>query len=392
MTTEKLVAHPWLPAAPRPARRAVLAACAGGLLALRPRAGLATVPTEWPAFRQRFVTPEGRVLDTGNGNISHSEGQGAALLFAVRADDRATFERVLSWTRTVLRRPTDALLAWRYRPGTATPVSDLNNATDGDLMVAWALTEAAERWGAAQHRALAVQMGRDLLRRVVLSQGDEIVLLPGAEGFFRPDHLVLNPSYYVIPAFRALDRVLPSPHWRALEESGVALASRARFGRWRLPPDWVTLPRGAGRPGLAAGWPPRFSYDAVRVPLYLAWGGRTDGAALRSAVEFWSDPAHASPPAWADLRTNAIAPYGGDAGQRAVERLAQASLYGSGRAALLPRVAGAPHYYAASLVMMSQLAWRDLSVPEPGNPGSSPSTAGASSQPWLLSLLSPGRR
>ncbi|MFC7736975.1 glycosyl hydrolase family 8 [Roseomonas sp. GCM10028921] len=134
MTTEKLVAHPWLPTVPRLARRAVLGTCAGGLLALRPRAGLATVPAECPTFRQRFVTPEGRVLDTGNGSISHSEGQGAALLFVVRADDRATFERVLSWTRTVLRLPTDALLAWRYRPGTATPVSDLNNATDGDLM------------------------------------------------------------------------------------------------------------------------------------------------------------------------------------------------------------------------------------------------------------------
>ncbi|MFC7736976.1 glycosyl hydrolase family 8 [Roseomonas sp. GCM10028921] len=191
--------------------------------------------------------------------------------------------------------------------------------------------------GAAPRAGL--QMGRDLLRRVVMSQGDGIVLLPGGEGFLRPDHLVLKPSYYVIPAFRALDRVLPSRHWRALEESGVALASCGRFGRWRLPPDWVTLPRGAGRPG-------------------------------------WR---RAGPRASPTTRFGCPSTLRGGAHRRR-------------RAALLPRVAGAPPYNAASLIMMSQLAWRDLSVPEPGNPGSSPSAAGAGSQPWLLSLLSPGRR
>ena len=50
------------------------------------------------------------------------------------------------------------------------PVADLNNATDGDLLAAWALSEAAGRWGVAEHRALAIQMGRDILRRVVLPQ------------------------------------------------------------------------------------------------------------------------------------------------------------------------------------------------------------------------------
>jgi len=346
-------------------RRGLLGGALAMTLASRPRSlRSAAAPGDWLEFRRRFVTPEGRVIDTGNGNISHSEGQGAALLFAARHDDRASFERILGWTRGALRRPDDTLLAWRYQPGASTPVADLNNASDGDLLAAWALAEAAGRWGSNEHLALAIQMGRDLLRRVVLAQGSTAVLLPGASGFLKPEGAILNPSYFIAPAFRALALVAPSPFWARLEEGGIALAEAARFGRWRLPADWVVVPRAGGRPVLASSWAPRFSYDALRVPLYLAWGGHREAPALRAAVEFWNDPAHAAPPAWADLRTDAVAPYAGDSGHRAIERLASAAIQGAGRAADLPDVPDAPNYYASLLVMMSRLAWSDSGMPE----------------------------
>lgn len=350
--------------APAIGRRGLLGAglALAALAAARP-AQASAVAADWLDFRRRFMTAEGRVLDTANGNVSHSEGQGAALLFAVRFDDRASFDRSLAWTRATLRRTGDTLLAWRYRPGAAQV--DTNNATDGDLMVAWALTEAAERWGDPEHRALATAMARDILRRLVLPQSDgTTLLLPGAEGFLKPDHVVVNPSYYLLPAFRALNRAQPSPHWAALEESGTALAEGARFGRWRLPADWVAMPRGTGRPNPAAGWAPRFSYDAVRVPLYLAWGGQGRSPALRAVLDFWADPAHAAPPAWADFRNDAVAPYPGCAGLRAVEQLSLAAMSGSGRPSFLPGVPDAPNYYAAFLVMLARLAWSDLGLTE----------------------------
>ncbi len=46
---------------------------------------------DWLAFRHQYVTPEGRVIDTGNGNTSHSEGQGWGLMGAQAADDPDTF-------------------------------------------------------------------------------------------------------------------------------------------------------------------------------------------------------------------------------------------------------------------------------------------------------------
>ena len=108
----------------------------------------------WEAFRDRFILSDGRVVDTSNGGVSHTEGQGWGLLFAVAWDNRHTFDRILDWTGRPLCRPGDALYAWRYMPNAAVPVPDGNNATDGDLFIAWALASglpavAATRVGRA---------------------------------------------------------------------------------------------------------------------------------------------------------------------------------------------------------------------------------------------------
>lgn len=72
--------------------------------------------SEWVAFRDRFLRPDGRVVDTANGGVSHTEGQGWALLCAERAGDRTSFDLMLDWTNRVLARTGDNLFAWRFRP------------------------------------------------------------------------------------------------------------------------------------------------------------------------------------------------------------------------------------------------------------------------------------
>jgi endoglucanase len=46
----------------------------------------------WRAYKLKFVSEAGRVVDTANGMVSHSEGQGYGLLLAVAAGDRSTFD------------------------------------------------------------------------------------------------------------------------------------------------------------------------------------------------------------------------------------------------------------------------------------------------------------
>ena len=39
-------------------------------------------PGDWSLYKKNFVSPQGRVIDDGNGGVTHSEGQGYGLLMA----------------------------------------------------------------------------------------------------------------------------------------------------------------------------------------------------------------------------------------------------------------------------------------------------------------------
>lgn len=318
---------------------------------------------DWFAFARRFLHPSGRILDTGNGHVSHSEGQGYALLAAVRAHDQRSFDQILNWTVEALRRPDDSLLAWRWRPGTDVPVNDMNNATDGDIFVAWALAIAGDKWRVPRYRARATQMARDILRRCVTQVGRRAVLLPGAYGFRNEQRVVLNLSYYTLPALRALSFLAPDPAWRRVETDFLPIIREARFGQWGLPPDWLELPASGEGQGIPArGWPGRFSFDAVRIPLNLCWSGLHQKAAVAAARRFWLEQPHGVMPAWVDLQTGLQAPFAAPSGVRAVARLAEAAQRGHGRPEDMPRVEDAPDYYAAALTLLSRIAWHDLSL------------------------------
>ncbi len=340
-------------------RRLALAGLLAGLsppLAAAPRLPDAMPAAEWNSFRQRYVASDGRVIDNGNRGISHSEGQGAGMLFAARQGDRASFERILDWTRRRLSRPSDSLHAWRFVPGATLPVADPNNATDGDLLIAWALLEAHERWNDPGHRRMALAIGRDVLRLCTLRQGERLLLLPGAQGFVLTDLVVVNPSYWCFGALDALESATGDAAWAALHREGLALLRRARFGRWGLPADWVRLPRGEGPPTAAPPWPHRFSWDAIRVPLYLVWAGHEDEPAVQAAARFWRDPSHRVLPAWVDLGTGYVAPYPASPAIRGLAALA----VGPARSAVLPAASEARDYYSAKLLLMAGLARADV--------------------------------
>lgn len=321
-------------------------------------AGEAPLRAAWAAFRDRFMTAEGRVVDSGNRGISHSEGQGWAMLAAVRAEDPASFALLWRWTRQHLRRPHDALSAWRFRPGHG--VDDMNNATDGDLFIAWALLEAGARWGRPELSRQGESVARDILRLLVRTAGRFRVLLPGAHGFEQAGVTVVNPSYYAFPAIRALARAVPDPAWLQLAADGLALLRDGRFGRWGLPPDWLAVPRGDGALAPADGWPARFSYDAVRVPLYLGWAGLRTEPAATQAERFWFDPAHRRTPAWADLRTDGISPYAATQGILSVAYFTQWLQKGSGLSLDSQEMRG--DYYSSALRLLVALAEGEAAV------------------------------
>jgi endoglucanase len=236
----------------------------------------------WRQYRERFVTAEGRVVDNANGGISHSEGQGYAMLIAERLDDRPTFETIWRWTQSNLLVRGDGLAAWRWSPETP-HVADHNNATDGDLLIAWALAEASDRWHVSEYKRSARQILEVLGTNVVASSRFGPILLPASTGFAgkdQPDGPVVNLSYWIFPAFKRLRAVSDAIDWDAITATGKTLIGLSRFGPRRLPSNWISV--GRAQPEPASSFPAVFGYDAVRIPLYLAWGGPSNRDLLKS--------------------------------------------------------------------------------------------------------------
>lgn len=240
-----------------------------------PLGGALKTPHVWQAYKIRFVTDQGRVVDTGNALISHSEGQGYGMLLAVAANDRATFDRIWSWTRANLMVRDDPLIAWRWEPRQRPAVADMNNASDGDILIAWALAEAGDFWGDMSYRVAARRLAAEVARKLVLfREKPGAILLPAISGFHaddRSDGPVVNLSYYVFPAFSRLSLVAPEADWNGLTQGGLDLLDATRANTDALPADWMSARDGKLRP--ADGFAPQFAYNAVRVPLYLAWAG-----------------------------------------------------------------------------------------------------------------------
>lgn len=315
--------------------------------------------TDWQMYKSLFMSEQGRIIDSGNNNVSHSEGQGWGMLFAVNNNDQLTFEKLWEWTKTELQIRQDHLFAWRWEPAAegeqAVHVTDLNNASDGDLYIAWALQRAGEKWNRPDLTTEAVRILQDVRNLLIRQYADQTILLPGINGFEREDHLLLNLSYWIFPAFDEFNRIDPDPAWTKLRDSGITLIKQARFGQWQLPSDWIALSAN-GEISLTSDFPPRFSYDAIRVPLALLWGDITQPELLKpyqSLVEHMHSIN--SKPAWVNLQDNSFAPYQASDGINGIILLASAT-YTDKQSSDLPHVKPDQDYYSASLVMLTRQA------------------------------------
>ncbi|MBK1706629.1 glycosyl hydrolase family 8 [Halochromatium glycolicum] len=323
-----------------------------------------TDKAEWSRYKQRFMSKQGRIIDTGNGGVSHSEGQGFGMRLAVYYGERDDFERIWQWTRHHLYVRDDELAAWRWRPDSDPHIDDKNNATDGDLFIAWSLALAGRCWDNQDYLQAARRIAQAIRSKLIKDTAAGHLLLPGAAGFVHGDVLTLNPSYWVFPAFAELERLEPdAPQWAALITEGQALMDQMRFGRWQLVPDWVQWSPEAGF-SLPEQFAPRFGYDAIRVPLYLIW--QADNAEILSRLSrYWEEQRDwAWQPDWIDLKTDAISSYGAPAGIRAVSELTGFAVASTtnGTAAFLslPALTAEQQegidYYSSSLSLFARIA------------------------------------
>jgi endo-1,4-beta-D-glucanase Y len=292
----------------RPAFRGVLGAAllfAGGAWANAAHARGVLDPCagwpEWQHFKQLYLSEDGRVVDAGvQQGITVSEGQAYALTFAVIANDRAAFDRILRWTQDNLAGGNleVALPAWKW--GRAADgkwtVLDPNSASDADLWIAYALSEAARSWHAASYAHLAQAMAELIVREEVAWIPQlGATLLPGPKGFVSQQTWRLNASYSPIQVLRRIGKQTNNPLWaEVLQSSARVIIGSAPHG---YAADWIDYRPAEGFVTDSAtngvG-----SYNAIRV--YLWTGMLADGdpqaAVLASRLEPMATRAAQQPP------------------------------------------------------------------------------------------------
>jgi endoglucanase len=321
--------------------------------------------SQWKEFLRRYVTPEGRVVDTGNGNISHSEGQSYGMLFAVAFNDRRSFERIWGWTQQYLQIRPDTLFAWKWEPNAAGGggITDLNNASDGDLVIAWALWLASERWNHQPYAQLAAQILSDLRVECFRETEEGLFFLPAQKGFVFDDgeKLVLNPSYSVFPAFSSLAKFTLREEMERLTESGLLVCEGGRFSPYQLPGDWIVWNEGAFSLPTEGAFPAEYGYNAIRVPLFLAWG-KVNEELLRPFVQFWDGLPEGQPmPAVVALPSGEFGTDPALPGMKAIAGLVRGVLAGEvPRPREVQKILPDEAYYSAALKLLTMLAARDL--------------------------------
>jgi endo-1,4-beta-D-glucanase Y len=327
-----------------------------GLAALSLCSTAAAADQNWQTFKRRFVVDDRRVIDSGNNNVSHSESQGWGLLFAQSYDDKETFAKIWDWTSKSLQRG-DGLFSWRWSPNTNDPVPDKNNAADGDILIAWALARAAAKWNEPRWLQPSRRIQSAVLDRLAVEFQGRLILLPGAQGFARGNRYVVNLSYYVWPAIHDFaEHAGDQGRWRRLEADGLWLLDNAAFGDYRLPPDWLLFGNQAFR--VADDWKPYFGFDAIRIPLYLAW--HNQASRLGRFVTAWRTPRFGGrPPAWINLDNGAVAPFPSSGGYAAVAAVTQFVADGAKGAAPVAAIGDDDDYYSASLKLLANLAGQE---------------------------------
>ena len=232
----------------------------------------------WRAFVAGFLQADGRVIDFSADARSTSEGQAYALFFALVANDRESFGRVLGWTErhlagNDLRRRLPAWL-WGKSPLGRWEVLDANSASDADLWLVYTLLEAGRLWGEPAYSDLGLAVLARVQRlSLVMLPGFGPMLLPAPRGFaFSGARWRINPSYLVPQHLRRFAVVDPQGPWNDIAAAMPAMFSAvAPLG---IVPDWATFSAGRWLPDAESR--AIASYDAIRSYLWCGMMADTD--------------------------------------------------------------------------------------------------------------------
>lgn len=247
-------------------------------------------PCAWPQYDvwlARIMQADGHAVDVDTKRQqTTSEGQSYAMFFALVANDRATFDRALEWTRQNLAGgqfgPDGARLpAWQWgkRDDGSFGVLDPNSAADSDLWIAYDLLEAGRLWHDSRYTQTALSLMSQIRANETVSlPGVGAMLLPGPKGFYQNGLARLNPSYTPVFVLRRLAEEDPQGPWTAIATNAtemIRIVSPRGYA-----PDWSAFHVGQGYVVDPVSGDTG-SYDAIRTYLWAALTAPADALGAR---------------------------------------------------------------------------------------------------------------
>ncbi|MFZ6743823.1 cellulose synthase complex periplasmic endoglucanase BcsZ [Undibacterium sp. JH2W] len=228
----------------------------------------------WEHFKKTFIADDGRVIDhSGARKPTTSEGQAYALFFALSANDKAAFQRILTWTENNLAAGdlTARLPAWQWgqREDNSWGVIDKNPASDADLWIAYSLGVAGEAWKDKRYTALSSLLAQRILNEETAElPGLGLSLLPAPTGFNLPNNQwKLNASYLPLPLLRWFEKKESDERWKRMIAPAMHLIAGSAPKGYAA--DWIIYDAQKGflpdSQGLEKG---QGGYNAIRVYLW----------------------------------------------------------------------------------------------------------------------------
>jgi endoglucanase len=234
----------------------------------------------WESYKSHIVDQQGRVVDHTAQDRTTSEGQAYGMFFALVANDRPCFDKLLNWTADNLAAGdlTAHLPGWRWGKSKdgSWHVLDQNPAADADLWLAYDLMEAGRLWHEPRYKKLGTLLAKRIaLQEVGVVPGLGTTLLAGPVGFHPdPAAWLLNPSYMPPSLLVYFAKTVPTGPWGAVLQSLQPLLTQGSGAGFAM--DWIsagTVIRPSITPEQRASGvtdkPPVGSYDAIRVYLWL---------------------------------------------------------------------------------------------------------------------------
>ncbi len=235
----------------------------------------------WENYNRVIIDQQGRVIDHSAQDRTTSEGQSYAMFFALVANDRARFDKLLHWTEVNLAGGdlTQHLPAWNWgkAPDGSWKVLDAHPASDADLWMAYSLIEAGRLWHDSHYDRLGTALAAQVAQyEAVFIPGFGTTLLPGSSGFHPDDRTwILNPCYLQPSILARLAKIMPNGPWASILSSLTPLLTLGSSVGYAM--DWVAVSSNGVHPSItpaqqAAGdtvATPVGGYEAIRVYLWL---------------------------------------------------------------------------------------------------------------------------